>query len=513
MTPARGSWRWSILTVVTAGLGLTACTGEKASEAGEARRKADAQQRLFVTGTEETRGQDDGAPAAKPVFTHLTVRARGATTELVREQDGTWKLTAPVSARAEAAVVETILGTLASSSFSATVKEAPTDADLDAYGLKPPRFTVTARAFVPDAQGQGAQDPTRERTVTLHCGKENTYDGSVYVRRDAEPTVHAAAGTVRWALDRDTFALRAKDLLTPLDERALKGIEVKAPQGAYQLTRDADGAGWRLVAPVAANANATRVADLLKALVEQRALSFPEDTPESRKRLGLEAPVVDARFTSGPGEPVRVRMSRVTEDGAVRAFALREQGTQAVLGEVPEDALGVLDVSVRELKDRRVLEFRRQDVRRIVFQPGSGAPAITVVNTSEANEGAGHWDMESPQRGKAQHFKLASLLRALEGLKATGYGETNPKNWARYGVTEDSPGAVLLGAEGRELARLWLGTEVPDEPGTLYARGSGPDVLKVPESRLMLPTRPEDLQEAAKAPDAPKPPAKTEQAP
>ncbi|NVI99700.1 DUF4340 domain-containing protein [Myxococcus sp. AM009] len=512
MTPRGGRWRWSTLTVVTAGLGLAACPGEKASDASEARRSADAQQRLFVTGTEETRGQDEGAPA-KPVFTHLTVRARGATTELVREQDGTWKVTAPVAARAEAAVVESILGTLASSSFSATVKEAPTDADLDAYGLKPPLFTVTARAYVPDAQGQGAKDPARQRTVTLHGGKENTYDGSVYVRRDAEPAVHSAAGTVRWALDRDTFALRAKDLLAPLDARALKRIDVKAPQGAYQLTRDADGTGWRLVSPLAANANATRVADLVKALVEQRALSFPEDTPETRKRLGLETPVVDARFTGGPGEPVRVRMSRVTDDGAARAYALREQGTQAVLGEVPEDALGVLDVSARELKDRRVLEFRRQDVRRIVFHPGGGAPAITVVNTSEATEGAGHWDMESPRRGKAQHFKLASLLRALEGLKATGSSETNPKNWARYGVTADSPGAVLLDSDGRELARLWLGTEVPDEPGTLYARGAGPDVLKVPESRLTLPTRPEDLLEAAPAPDAPKPPAKTEQAP
>ncbi|MFP2957671.1 DUF4340 domain-containing protein [Myxococcus sp. 1LA] len=502
MTPVHGKWLRGTLIATTACLVLSACTGEKtSSDAREARRQADAQPRLFDTGGE---GADKGAPT-KPVFTHLTVRARGVTTELAREPDGQWKVTAPVSARAESAVVESILGTLASSSFSATVKEAPTDADLDGYGLKPPLFTVTARAYLPDAQGQGAQDPARQRTVTLHGGRENTYDGSVYVRRDEAPSVYAATGTIRWALDRDTFALRAKDFLAPLDERALKGIDVKASQNAYRLAREADGKGWRLQAPVAAHADAARVADLVKALVEQRALSFPEDSPEVRKRLGLEAPAVDARFTGGPGEPVRVRMSRVTEDGVARAYALREQGSQAVLGEVTEDALAVLDVGVRELKDRRVLDFRRQDVRRIVFHPGGGAPAITVVNTSDAKEGAGNWDMEAPLQGKVQHFKLASLLRALDGLKATGFGEARPKDWARYGVTEQSRGAVLLGADGKELARLWLGDEVPDEPGTLYARGSATDVLKVPDSRLTLPTRPEDLMEAAPAQSTPVP--------
>ncbi|WP_426753417.1 DUF4340 domain-containing protein [Myxococcus sp. Y35] len=510
MRPARWKWRRRSLAVtVTACLGLAACSGERTSDTREARAQA-AAPKLFVTDEANAPGGENGAQV-KPVFTHLTVRARGVTTELAREQDGTWRVTAPVSARAEAAVVETLIDTLTSAKFSATVKDAPSDADLDAYGLKPPVFTVTARAYVPDARGGGAQDASRQRTVTLHGGHENTYDGSVYVRRDGEPTVYAAAGTVRWALDRDTFALRSKELLGPLDERTLKGIAVTAGQNTYQLEREADGVGWRLVAPVKARADASRVSDLVKALVEQRALSFPEDGPDVRKRLGLESPDVDARFTGGSGEPVRVRMSRVTAEGAVRAYALREQGAQALLGEVAEDALSVLDVSLRELKDRRVLDFRRKDVRRIEFHPGGGAPAITVVSTTGGDEGTGHWDMESPRRGKAQHFKLASLLRTLDTVKATGLGEANPKNWARYGVTPASRGVVLLGADGKELARLSLGDEVPDEPGTLYARGSGTDVLLVPESRLVLPTRAEDLLEAA--PEAPKERAGTEPAP
>ena len=511
MRPSRGHpLRRALTLAAAASLGLTACSEERAGTARAPGKDAAASQQLFVTGEPDAPG-GEGSAQAKPVFTHLSVRAQGVTTELVREKDGTWKVTAPVSARAEAVVVESILSTLASSTFSATVKEAPTEADLTAFGLKPPVFTVTARAYVPDAQGGGAQDAARQRTVTLHGGRENTYDGSVYVRRDEEPTVYAAAGTVRWALDRDTFALRSKALLGPLDERALKRIEVKASQQPYQLTRAADGTGWRLVEPLAASADAARVASLVKALVEQRALSFPEDTPEARKRLGLETPSVDARFTSDADEPVRVRMARVTDAGGTRAYALREQGTQSLLAEVAEDALTVLDVGVRELKDRRVLDFQREDVRRIVVHPGDGAPTITVVTASGMDASTGRWDMESPRPGKAQHFKLASLLRALETLKATGFGEANPKNWARYGVSTKSPGVVLLNEEGKELAQLRLGNEVPDEPGTLYARGSGADVLKVPETRVVLPTRPEELLE--NVPDAPKDGAQTQPTP
>ncbi|MBL0697143.1 DUF4340 domain-containing protein [Comamonas sp. JC664] len=511
MRPSRRHLRRSALAVAAAAcLGLTACSEERAASSREANKDNAASQKLFVTGEPPVRGGERGAQS-KPVFTHLSVRAQGVTTELVREQDGTWKVTAPVSARAEAAVVESILHTLTSSTFSATVKETPTDAELVAFGLKPPVFTVTARAFVPDAHGGGAQDAERQRTVTLQGGRENTYDGSVYVRRDEAPTVYAAAGTVRWALDRDTFALRSKVLLGPLDERALKSIEVKAGKQSYQLARAADGTDWRLVEPVAASADSARVASLVKSLVEQRALSFPEDSLEARKRLGLEDPWVDARFISDSNEPVRVRMARVTDAGGTRAYALREQGTQALLGEVAEDALSLLDVGVRELKDRRVLDFQRKDVRRIVVHPGGGAPAITVVSAGGSDDGAGHWDMESPRQGKAQHFKLASLLRALETLKATGFGESNPKNWTRYGVSTTSPGVVLLGEGGQELARLWLGSEVPDEPGALYARGSGADVLKVPEARVVLPTSPEELLDMP--PDALKEGAQSQPAP
>jgi hypothetical protein len=108
--------------------------------------------------------------------------------------------------------------------------------------------------------------------------------------------------------------------------------------------------------------------------------------------------------------------------------------------------------------------------------------------------------VESPKRGKAQHFKVVSVLGSLETFKASGFGEAKPKNWAKYGLTDTSKGLVLQGADGKELARLRLGLEVKDKPGTVYARGSGPDVLEVSATWGELPTKPEDLLEPPPSP-------------
>ena len=482
-----------VLTAAAAGLGLYAWYGVKEPEEREAERQEVSEQ-LFAGPEADARGEDGGAPSA-PVFTRLTVHSKGTTTELARDKDGTWKVTAPVAARAEPSAVEAITHALASSRLTTVVDESPTDADLERYGLKTPVFTVTAQAQEPDAK----DDPARQRTVTVYGGIENTFDGSVYLRREGDPKVYAAPGMVRLSLDKDTFSLRAKEFLGGPREASLRSIQVKAKANGYLLERDADGKGWRLVKPVAQRADEVKVADLLTALREQHALAYPEDSAEARKKLGLEAPVVDALFTPTTGEPVRVRLSKVTEAGETKVYALREQGSQALLGQVPETALAVLDLGVAELKDKRVLAFKREAVRRVVFHPSGGAAPITVVSVAGADGGAGLWEVQSPRQGKARYFKVLSLLGTLDLLKASGFGEAKPKNWAKYGITEASKGVALLGADGGELARLWLGHEVKDKPGTVYARGSGPDVLEVTSGWAELPMKVEDLLEAPPA--------------
>jgi hypothetical protein len=484
------------LAVGSAGLGLFACSEAKKPAEGKAEQKAPPE-KLFATDTPGEKPTAEATSAA-PVFTQLTVRAQGVTATLERQGDG-WRLTSPVSGPADRWTVDNIISQLQSAKFKSTVAEAPTDADLQKYGLEPPVFMVAAKAYVPDASGGGKEDPARQRTVTLYGGIENTFDGSVYVRREGDPRVYAADGAVRYALEKDLYALRDKEFLG-LDEASLKTIEVKARANAYALERDADKS-WRLTKPTAMGADADRVKRMLQSLKEQRALSFLSDSAGERAKLGLDKPGVDARFTLGQGGPVRVRLSQVKQDGAApQVYALREQGSAVTLAEVPESALGVLDVPVVELRNKELLAFKREAVKRLVVYPGAGGAPITLVHTKPDSNTLDGWQMEAPQAGKAQAFKVGSLLSHLDKLKASTFGEASPKKWDRYGITEASRGASLQDASGKELARLWLGNEVPDKPGFVYARGSYAEVAEVELARLgELPSRPEDLLAATPA--------------
>ncbi len=486
-----------VLTVVTGGLGLYAYLGVMKPEEAEAERKEHSE-KLFAAGSPGEKVEDGGTPS--PVFTHLTVKAKGTTATLERQAD-TWRLTSPVSARADSWVVESITTQLQSAKFKSTVEEAPTDADLERYGLKTPVFTVTAKAYVPDASGGGKEDPARQYTVTLYGGIENTFDGSVYVRREGDPRVYTADGSVRYALEKDLYALRDKALLGQ-EEAALKSIDVTAKANRYTLERDAEQA-WRLTKPSEHRADAERVKRMLQSLKEQKALAFPTDSLDERVKLGLDAPLVDARFTLASGEPVRLRMSQVSRDAAgTKAYALLEQGSEAVLAEIPEAALAVLDVGLLELRDKSVLAFQREDVKRLIFHPGEGAAPITLENKAPEAGTLDGWQVQSPRPGKAQAWKVASLLGVLHSLKASTFGEASPKEWARYGVTEASRGVVLQDVGGKELARLWIGGEVPGKAGHVYVRGTGNAIMEVEQARLPeFPSRPEDIIEAPPAAD------------
>ncbi|MDY7229803.1 DUF4340 domain-containing protein [Hyalangium rubrum] len=485
------------LTVISGGLALYAYFGVMKPETAELERM-EQHEKIFATPEPDEATKDGGTAAL--VFTQLSVQAKGVTATLERQGE-TWRLTSPVSAKAEKWVVDAITSQLQSAKFKTTVDEAPTDADLEKYGLKPPVFMVTAKAYAPDASGGGKEDPARQRTVTLYGGIENTFDGSVYVRREGDARVYAAEGSVRYALEKDIYALRDKEFLG-LDPTHVQALDVTAKTGAYALEREATGS-WRLTKPSAQRADADRVKRLIQSLKDQRALAFPTDSAEERTKLGLDTPLVDARFTLTSGEPVRVRFSLKQDATGTKVYALREQGSNVLLAEMPEAVLHLLDVNLAELRDKTVLAFRIEDVKRLVIHPGGSAAPIVLAHMNPDAGTLDGWRVQAPQAGMAQVLKVASLLKTLHTLKASAYGEAKPKKWETYGITESSRGVSLLDASGKELARLWIGSEVLDKMGTVYVRGAGTEVMEVDSARLSeLPSRPEDVMEAAPAASA-----------
>jgi hypothetical protein len=481
-----------LAALATGGLGLYAYFGVMKPEETEAQRKQ-AEEKLFAT---QAPGEQvpDGGGAPAPVFTFLSVEVRQSKT-VMELQNGVWRVTSPMLARADERLVSGLIDQLAIAKFKTTLEESPTDADLERYGLKPPRATVTAKAYVPDAQGGGAEDPARQRTLTFYSGVENAFDGSVYLRREGDPRVYTTDGALRYALEKHTVDWR-DHVVFPMKEPTLLRIEVKARKNAYTLERTTTDKPWKLTQPVDLRADAQRVSDMMASLVAYPALSFPPPEKEARIRAALEKPQVEARFVPKLGEPVRVRLAEVQVDGNKQVYALSEWGSESMLAGVDPNTLEVLDLDVPNLKDKKALAFETELVHELIIRPGAGEDAIKLAKSMDS----GKWEVVSPMPGKAKEFKVASLLGSLEKLKGVAVTEVRPKSWSRYGIDLHSRGVSLLGADGKELSRLWIGSEVKGNSNRLWARGASDEVLELEKSAINgLPLALEELMEGVPA--------------
>lgn len=452
-----------VLLVLAGGLGLYAYYGVYEKDAATTKKK-DHESHLFAP--ETPAGADAGTA---PDFVKLAITFDGKETVVEREPGKPWRVTAPVKSPADKLVIDAAISQLHSAKFKDTLDETPDEATLKKYGLDHPAFTI--EAFIRGDDGQ------LTRAVRLEGGIENTFDGSIYMRRNGEPAVYSAPGGVRYALAKNTFDLREKQLFA-IDEPKLTKIAVKARANAFTLERDKDK-HWAFTAPSADLADATQVTGMLAAMAGEKAQQFPDDTPENRAAFGLDQPLVDATLTTDEGKTIRFRVAKGGTPEAV--YGLREDADGAILAEVPETALADLDRNPLDLKDRTLLRFKKELVTKIVFHSADGTEVVVAKDSPDASAEA--WRVVAPREGKAKVFKVTSVLWTLGAYKALATVAENPKDWGKYGLGDKARFIALFGPDG-ELGRFTIGSAVPDKPDTFYVRGSKPVVAEVDGSRF-----------------------------
>ncbi len=477
-----------VMAVLAAGVGLFAYFGvhEKDKAAAE---KKDRAERFFAPDKPIGTGADAGV--AKADFVRVIVTVESGKTVLERKAGEPWMVTFPVRAKADPLTVDGLVSQLQTARFKATVEETPDAGELAKYGLDKPSFTVEATVEVGEEKAP--------RTLKLFGGIENSFDGSIYMRRDDDPAVYLAEGGVRWALARGTFDLRDKSVLA-LDEAKVRGLSVKSKANSFQLERDAEKA-WRIVKPTPSLADQNTVSTMISGLASSRAQGFPPDSPEVRKALGFDAPKVEATWTLEDGQTVRMVLAEPHNDAGLKLYALREDAAGAVLAEVPITTPSNLDKNVKELVDRTVVAFKKEQVTKVVFHNADGTEVVVEKDAPDASAEA--WRVTAPKAGPAKVFKVAAVLWTLGSLKAAVVAEENPKDWAKYGLSAQARSISLSGVDGKELARFTIGAEVPGKPNAFYVRGTRNQVAEVDGSRFgELPSKAEDVLDAPPLGDA-----------
>ena len=420
----------------------------------------------------------------------LVVTAKGETTTIVRAGKDGWEISSPIKAPAEKLSVDSLVDKLAGLKRKRVVSNG---ADLKEYGLESPRIKIVVTL-------------DSGKTHELDVGDDNPYDGTLFAKRGGDADIEICEGGLKYPLEKGLFDLRDKRVFD-FDDNALHRLDVATPALAYGLEKGPDGS-WKLVAPIQALADSTKVNQIASALRNLRATRFPTEqaTVEDLKRFGLDHPGYTVEITLGKDAPGKnppgktLTLSEQKEGGTDHVYAKR--GDEPWIAEAPSTVLKDLGQSVMDLRDKTLLSFKEAEVTGMAFGIQGKAEIDAERQHTAADGGLGldSWSLVKPTTGAAKRWKLSSLLSSLQTLKGSSIvaESASPSELEGFGLAKPSKTVKVLGPAGRVLAELLIGKT---ENNKVYVKsGNSPRVFGVEAYRLSQ--LPNDAAELVEAPAA-----------
>ncbi|MDA0334805.1 MAG: DUF4340 domain-containing protein [bacterium] len=273
---------------------------------------------------------------------------------------------------------------------------------------------------------------------------------------------------IRGGEDRRVEAERARQLLD-FSEHEVRSLTID--HGDTLLVVERQGDVWRLTAPMQTDADGEAIERLLRALGEVELegeplrdsssvaadpsilVGYGLDKPRLRVHVDLlegVKPLDTLRF--GDDTPTD-RFTYVQRGGAANPEVLRVRAWR----------FDNLNKTIFDLRDRRVLAFESDDVRRFRLQH-AGEPTIEASRATE-----GGWLLEAPLVRRGDASKINSILSSLQNAKTERIllEQPAPADLAAAGLADAVLELTLWIGEDRAEKHLLLGAAT--EKGSLQA--------------------------------------------
>ena len=295
---------------------------------------------------------------------------------------------------------------------------------------------------------------------------------------------------IRGEPEREAAALREARLFPDLDASAIDAVSFERPDvPAVRVQRD--GGGWRLVAPLAAPADAPSLDAMTRRLAGMKSQGKIED-PAAPSVYGLDEKALVVSFETATGSRT-LRIGRETPVGHDVYVALGPAGEGGVLYMVSSADAAAFDRSADALRDHRVLAFQPADVARVHISaqppPGTSGGLQALLERGED----GDFAIREPAPLAADADAVRRLVSDLSLLRADSFVD-DPAPALRRALEAPAYEVRLEDASGATLGRLALAPEsaAPDEAarGFRIAQAWDGSVVRVREALVAhLPKR------------------------
>ena len=384
--------------------------------------------------------------------------------KLVKDTTDNWQLTKPFQADADSEKVSQMLDDI----LNKRVKQTLEVTELAQYGLDTPsiRLSLWTEGDTP--------------TATFLIGKK-AINFSVYVKEKSETHIFLIESSALDDLTKSPTDLRDRAVIK-FNPETVSGIQFRhRDAGPSTINCEKRDGTWHVIHPLEAKADAEEIEDLLSELRSLKVLSFEldgfeaegADTKAQLEKSGLDDPRIQVELTDGDNTyTIDIGSSIPSENSTQGRVYVKTAVYQDAVYTVVEDIYHLLNKSVFDLRDKRVIDFQRTDTIRIEIKQDTETTACTknFDNT---------WELETPTgKIKADAEAVDDLLFGVDSLEAAAFVDDSTGSLASYGLATPSI-KVAFTQRGEEAPTvLYIGDYTQD--GTVYVKAEQfPQVSRV----------------------------------
>jgi hypothetical protein len=232
-------------------------------------------------------------------------------------------------------------------------------------------------------------------------------------------------------------------------------VTVKSASGEQTVLKKA-AAGWDIVQPIQAPADAAEVSGVTTALASADVQRVVDENPSDLKQYGLAEPRVDVAFKSADGKQAnRLLLGDKTPTGADLYAKLPNEKKVFLVQSSLESSL---NRSTFDLRDKSVLKFDRNKVDGVSLR--SDGKDIEMTKSGE------DWSIATPVQARADYGSVEGLVGRLQTAQMKALVAAEPKDLKEYGL--DKPEITATVRSAGAPSTLQIGKKSPE--GAVYAR-------------------------------------------
>jgi len=242
---------------------------------------------------------------------------------------------------------------------------------------------------------------------------------------------------------REEAKERASKLLL-FEKGDVQSLRLRNEKGVVFCERDSNE--WKITAPVETPGDRSAIDGLLRQLERARIERVVEEAPSSLEEFGLKEPKVEVELAYRGGKKDTLW---VGDKNPTNSFVyVRRNGQRRVLL-TPSGLLSALQKKLYDLRDKRVLAFKRDDVKQLTLTRGRKSLVCEVADHG--------WKLKEPLEAKGDRSAINGILSSLQSARAKEFVSEKPKNLAQYGLKHPQIKVDLLLGEERAKKTLLIG--------------------------------------------------------